>query len=272
LIIFKKSKNITQKKYWDFAVRVSFPIILHGLSLNILSQSDRIMLTSLIGASETGVYSLIYNFGMISYVVVVSLDGVWVPWFYKNLAKKDFRIINKNAKVYIDIMAVVTSIIILMSIEIMRFIAPPQYWYGEIIIPPIVISSFIIFVYTLYVNVEHYYKETRLIAFNTIVAAISNIMMNLFFIPSFGILGAATSTLISYILSLIMHYKNSRKIESNLFPIGVIFKPMVLILVTVLVYYSFREYTVIRWTIALVIIVMLCRKYKDIIISKFKAK
>ncbi len=69
-----------------------------------------------------------------------------------------------------------------------------------------------------------------------------------------------------------MHYKNSRKIESNLFPIGVIFKPMVLILVTVLVYYSFREYTVIRWTIALVIIVMLCRKYKDIIISKFKAK
>ena len=39
-------------------------------------------------------------------------------------------------------------------------------------------ANFLIFAYSLYVNIEHYYKKTVFVSTNTIIAAILNIIMN----------------------------------------------------------------------------------------------
>lgn len=254
IIIFKKSKVSINKQYWKYALRISLPIIVHGLSLNILSQSDRIMITAIVGASEAGVYSLIYNISVIAIVVYASLDGIWIPWFVKKMDNRENDQINEMVNSYLLVISMVTVIIILISPEVLKLMAPKEYWGGSVIIPPIVISSFVISIYGLYVNIEHYYKKTQKIAYNTIIAAVSNIVLNIIFIPIFGSFAAAFTTLLCYLLSLVLHYKSAKKLENKLLPVKIMFKPLIFILFSVLNFYVFMDNYLIRWSILILII------------------
>lgn len=271
LILNKKTKSISAK-YWKYALTLSLPIILHGLSLTILGQSDRIMLTALVGASETGVYSLIYNFSMIANVVIVSLEGVWVPWFTQKMKNREVELINEKVKLYIGIMTFVIISIILISPEVLRILAPKEYWRGEMIIPPIILSSYIIFIYTLYVNVEHFHKKTRHIAVNTIIAASSNIVLNFIFIPRYGMYAASITTLASYLLSLYLHYKYSRKIEEKLFPIKIIIKYLLIVLIATGVFYLISGFAIIRWILLVILGLSVIVKFKSKVIEFIKTK
>ena len=80
-------KKLISKEYWKYAISLSLPLIFHGLCMNILATSDRTIITIFKGASEAGIYSLVYNFSMIATVVVSSLESVWIPWFNNRIKK-----------------------------------------------------------------------------------------------------------------------------------------------------------------------------------------
>jgi O-antigen/teichoic acid export membrane protein len=265
LIIFNKSKVFNNRIYWSYSYKVSLPIVIHGLSLNILSQSDRIMLTSLIGASDTGVYSLIYNFGMLITVIGVSLESVWIPWFTNKMKEKNIFIINENVKKYIYLMTFAVCSIIILSPELIRIMSPKEYWVGIKIVPQIVVACYIIFLYTLYVNVEHFYKKTNIIALFTLIAATLNIILNGLFIPKFGFYAAATTTILSYLVLLILHYNYSKKIEPTLFPISNFMTSVKIITLTIAGFYFFQNHLIIRlfyWVIFAISTYREVRKYQ----------
>lgn len=263
IIVFSmvnRSKPILQKGYIKHGLNISLPIVAHGLSLGILSQSDRIMLTSLVGEAETGVYSLIYNFSMIVTVISGSLEGIWVPWFTKKLKVRDIKSINLRVSGYIDVMTYATIGVILISPEILKIMAPSNYWYGIPSIPIIVLSGYIIFLYTIYVNVEHFHKKTKGIAANTIIAAITNIGLNFILIPKYGLFGATFATLASYIISLIMHYRSSKKLEVDLFSIKLIIKPIILVILSCIIFYLFLDFSILRWLSGILLIILFINK------------
>lgn len=82
---FVKGKKIISKIYWKYSISLSIPLIFHGLSMNILSVADRIMITAFRSAAETGIFSLVYSLSMIALVVTSSMESVWIPWFTKKL-------------------------------------------------------------------------------------------------------------------------------------------------------------------------------------------
>ena len=61
-------------------------------------QSDRIMLTHMVGASETAVYSLVYNIGSILIALYTAINGSWTPWFYKKLDEVEAQLEQMNIK------------------------------------------------------------------------------------------------------------------------------------------------------------------------------
>lgn len=70
---------------------------------------------------------------------------------------------------------------------------------------PIVLSMYYAFLYTLPSSVEYYYKKTKLIALGTMLAAGMNILLNAVFIPSFGYVAAAYTTVVCYLLYYLLH-------------------------------------------------------------------
>lgn len=248
-------KEPTEMSYWRKAICFSIPLVFHGLSLVILSSSDRIMITAMSGASESGVYSLVYNLGLVSMAISTSLEGIWVPWFIKKFKEKKYILINKKAHYLIENITVVVICIMLVSPEILQVMASEQYWSGKPILFPIIVASYIMFLYDLAVNVELQSSATSKIAQNTIVAALTNLLLNFILIPFWGAIAAAYTTVIAYSVSLIMHYYYAQKIAPGIFPMKEIAPYLGIVLcVSLLCGYIWKiDFAWLRWGTALVI-------------------
>ena len=83
------------------------------------------------------------------------------------------------------------------------------------IVPDVSASVFFIFLYSLFANVEYYFKETKLVGIATLVAAGLNVALNALFIPRFGYTVAGTTTLVSYLFLALFHYFAYRMIQKK---------------------------------------------------------
>lgn len=260
-----KGKFKFKKEYIIYGLKISLPLVLHGIALNILSQSDRTMITIIRNVTETGIYGLVYNFSMIATVITTAFDGIWIPYFTNKMKERKYEDINRMSVIYIELMMVAMTGVTLTGPEIVRMISTEPYWEGIKIIPPIVLSNYMIFLYSLYVNVEHFNKKTIFISVNTLIAAGTNIFLNIAFIKFWGYVGAAYATLVAYGLSLVLHYCYSRKLNKEVFPLRNIMYPTICIVAIVAFFYVFIEEWIIRWLISGVCLALILLKEKEIL-------
>ena len=251
--LLETRKGRTKREYWKYAITYSLPLVFHGLSLVVLSSSDRIMITSLVGAAQSGIYSLVYNLGLIATAVATSLEGIWLPWFITKLKKEEIYKINDKVTYLIENITVVVIGVMLVSPEILQIMASKTYWVGKPIIFPIVLASYITFLYDLAVNVEYQYKATKVIASNTIMAALINKGLNIVLIPTFGAIAAAYTTVIAYLFSLIFHLIYAKKLVNSIFPIRRYAKYFIIVILVCVASEFSLDYVVIRWGIAMIL-------------------
>lgn len=245
----KKGFNTTYIKH---ALKISVPLILHGAALNILSNSDRIMITWLADASQAGIYSLVYSLGMVTYAITVSIDGIWIPWFTNKMKEKSYDEINYITKDYIKLITYIMCVLIIVSPEILKILASKSYWEGIKLIPIIIVANFLFFAYNIYSNLEHYYKKSNQITALTILAAVLNLVLNYIFIPKFGYVAAAFTTAISYFVIFILHSIYSKTLNSNVFSIKMFILPIIEIFIFCALFYLLTDHAIIRWAVAVI--------------------
>lgn len=238
--------------YIKHALKISLPLILHGAALNILSNSDRIMITWLADASQAGIYSLVYSLGMVTYAITLSIDGIWIPWFTNKMKEKSYDEINYITKDYIKLITYIMCGLIIVSPEILKILASKSYWEGIKLIPIIIVANFLFFAYNIYSNLEHYYKKSNQITALTILAAVLNLVLNYIFIPKFGYVAAAFTTAISYFVIFILHSIYSKTLNSNVFSIKMFILPIIEIFIFCALFYLLTDHAIIRWVVAII--------------------
>jgi O-antigen/teichoic acid export membrane protein len=92
-----------------------------------------------------------------------------------------------------------------------KIMAGRDYWEGISLIVPLSLGNYFVFLYGLPVNIEYYYKKTGFISLGTILAAVLNVLLNYFAINLFGYRAAAYTTLFSYGLLFLFHWKIAKK-------------------------------------------------------------
>lgn len=262
---FFKYNSFIKKEYILYALPISIPLVFHGISMNVLSTSDRSIISYYCGSSEAGIYSLIYNFSMIINVIVSSLSAIWIPRFTRDMIRKDYIKINKELKIYINIMLLPFFILIAMSPEFIIFLGGEEYLKGLDMVLPIILSSYIVFIYGIYVNVEYYYKNTKIIALSTLLSAILNLILNVIFVPIWGALAAAYTTLISYGLNFYLHKRVANKIDNNVMKLKMILIPTIIIFCYGIIISFFYNNLLFRYIIILIICGSYCYKYRSIL-------
>lgn len=249
---FKRAKPKNFFYFLKWGLRYSLPIVPNGLSQVVLNQFDRIMITKLVSLAATGIYSFAYNIYSILAVTFNSLDSVWTPWFYKQMKNKNYKAIKKYSSLYICLMFIFTAGVILISPELIMILGQRNYWLAKYTVIPVVAGGYFAFLYTIPVVVEYYYSKTGWIALGTSIAAVVNIVLNWLFIPRFGYIAAAYSTLVTYILYFLFHFFIARKIHgSALFSTKVILACSIGVLFISLLARLFVEIIIIRWLIAI---------------------
>lgn len=213
--IIIKGKKIS----WDcvkYASIIAIPLIPHALSGILLGNSDRIMITKICGAEENAMYSLAYQISLLANILWTSMNQAWSPWLFDNINANNKRSIYKNSKIYLGIYALIIIGIYLITPEIILILGGKQYYAARFVMPPVILGCSFQFVYGMYVNLEIYAKKTATISLGTILAALLNISLNWVFIPRFGYLAAAYTTLFGYAALMLFHYIIVQKVAPDL--------------------------------------------------------
>lgn len=211
LFFFKKGKHVDMKM-WKYAIKICIPYIPHLLSLQVLNSVDKIMITKICGAEDNALYSLAYSCGHMVTLLMTSMNNAFSPWLGDRLVEKNFSQIRKVTKYYIILFCVLATGMMLLAPEIMIVMGGNTYLTAVYVIPPVAMGCVSQFIYTLFVNVEQFKKKTVGMAFASIAAAVLNYVLNALFIPRFGYIAAAYTTLIGYLFLLFIHMFLVKKI------------------------------------------------------------
>jgi O-antigen/teichoic acid export membrane protein len=272
-----KGKCFFNSLYWKDAVLFNLPLIPHFLSQTILNHSDRLMINYYIGESEAGIYSLAYSLSMIMFLFNTAINDTLSPWTYQKLKDKNYSDIREIAQVAIMIIAGINLGLILIAPEVLLIFAPKSYKGASDIIPPVAMSVFFLFLYSLFVNIEMYYGKNKKIMIASMAGAIINIVLNMIFIPKFGYIAAGYTTLFSYLIYCLMHAFFTKKIikEEKFTESCYNFKSIVIcsgcFLVIGFILYKLYPHPFVRYGLLVIVCIIVClnRKYVCDIVKQF---
>ena len=203
--IWKRGKKVLPE-HCKYALKISIPMIPSTLSASLLASSDQIMITEFCGSNQTALYVVAYSVSSIASVIWGAMNNAWGPWIYDKLNEEKFSDIKDASRKFQWGYAFIMSFIMLVEPEIVLIMGGESFAEAIWVMPPVVLAIICQFYYSLYFNVEYFYGKTYIISFGTILAAIINIILNLIFIPRFGYIAAAYTTLVGYLIMLLYHF------------------------------------------------------------------
>ena len=211
--LFKASYvfSINKNKCKEYS-KVGVSLILSTLSVMLFTQTDVLMIKYFIGNTATGEFSAATRLSTSIFI----LAGILANTFYPKIVK----LTNNDKLQFIKIAITTVTIFCIIGSFITMLIAPylTSSLYGENNNISLVLSFHIwcsLFIFSgaftsRYLYANEFYKVEIV---KTILAAIVNIGLNLYTIPTFGIIGAVGSSFVAYLianyLSLII-FKESR--------------------------------------------------------------
>jgi O-antigen/teichoic acid export membrane protein len=177
----------------------------------IINSSDLYVIGYFMDSASVGVYSAAYGIGVLISMFIGPISIVLYPAILK-LWKEDkieeIKIHLEYSMKYFLMLAIPSTFgLSVLAEQLLIVFTTSQFVYGSVLIPIIAVSSIFSSFYSINMYILAMVKKTKIIGALLMIAAIVNIILNLIFVPLIGILGAAISTLVSFlILSLLMYY------------------------------------------------------------------
>lgn len=206
-----KGKTFFHSRYWVYSLKTGIVLIPFNLSKVVLNQSDRIMINSFYGRAEAGIYSVAHSGAFVIQAVMEGVNGAFVPWFYRKLKKEDYEGIASVVNILLLLVSAGVVFISLIAPEAMKILAGEDYYIGVYCIPALAYSVYLIFIYTLFSDLELFYGKNGYVTIVSAVGSVVNIVLNAIFIPEYGFVAAGYTTLASYMVMCFGNYFFVRK-------------------------------------------------------------
>lgn len=262
LSIFFKGRCFYSAKYWKFSLQLSIPLIGYSIASQVLSVSDRLMISKMVGNSAVGIYSTLYTVSSLSLMVWSAINSSFEPYLYQNMENPNSKI-KKISMTMLIMYSLVAILLVYLAPEIVKILATAEYYQGIYIMPPIAGGVYFIAVSNLYSDILVYLKKTKMIMISSVVAALLNLILNYLMINAYGYMAAAYTTLVSYIIMAALlaiwankEFKKNVTVVDFAYDNKVIFIISMMTLVTSLFAIVIYDYTVARYAIAILIFVI----------------
>jgi O-antigen/teichoic acid export membrane protein len=270
--MMRGGKRFFDGHYWKYALYFNLPLIPHYLSQRLLNSADRIMIEKLVDSSSAGIYSLAYSLALLLQLVNTAIRDSISPWTFKKIKSGNVEDIHTVTYPALIVVAVFNYLLIAFAPEIVKIFAPPAYYEAIWVIPPVTMSVYLMFLYTLFSDFEFYFEKTKFMSIATMSGAVVNIVLNLVFIPLFGYKAAGYTTLFCYFLYAVLHYCIMRRICAQNFPDKKVYDIKMITLIS-FVFLGMGFVTMVLYSspilryMAIAIIVVVCVIYKNKILE-----
>jgi len=199
------------------------------LAMMVLRMSDRYMITWLSAGQlyDTGIYSIGYRIGLIMQFPVSMVSMVYFPYAMKIAQKKDAYENYGNAFRQFALLGGMLGIMLIMfSREMIYIFVDEAYTSSHLYVFAGVMSAYLLGLFNISNLTSYVEKKAGNIAIAVIIGSLFNIILNYFGIISFGIIGAAVSSVVSYLIIVLLNMYRLKKNGISVFrlplPISVI--------------------------------------------------
>jgi O-antigen/teichoic acid export membrane protein len=187
----------------SYLIKHSWPLAFSAILVSLYMKIDQVMIPIYLKTGELGIYSTVANLSESWYFIAVAIVTSVFPAIMHARNTDPIRYKKRLQNMY-DLMVVISiSIAIFMTfaskfIYHIAYAKHPEFWPGAPVLAVHVWAGIFVFLGSAsgqYLIAEGY---TTMSMLRTGVGAIVNIVLNIFLLPRYGILGAAYATLAAY--------------------------------------------------------------------------
>jgi len=200
------------------------PLLLFEMSSLVNDYADRFLIVHFLGSAQVGIYSVGYNFasyvqGMVTAPLWMSIFPIYTKIWETDGPGKTTEFLNAFLNYYLALAILIIVGVSVTSHELITLLATPKFSAAASVIPFVIVS--VMLYGTTHITGAGFYlvKRTKIIALLTLSCALINIIINLFLIPAYGILGAAYSTVVSYFILTVLITVFSRSLLRVQWPV-----------------------------------------------------
>ena len=201
-----------EKRLLARMLKFSIPYIPTTMMWMITSASDRFIVTAFSGAAENGLYAAAYKLP-----TIISLaGGVFIEaWQFSSVSdakpEERARFFGTVYRNYMGIMFMGTSVLIAGS-KILTSLLLADSYYSSWQYVPVLAIAMIFSAFSAFMGSVYFLEKRSIRSFVTAsVGALTNIILNFALIPSFGAMGAAVATALSYMVAFTIRAIDSHK-------------------------------------------------------------
>ncbi len=193
----------------------SFPLIFEGALFWVINLSDRYVIVHFLNLSQSGIYSASYALAGMIVFFVTPISYVLFPTISKLWENKEIdstkKYIAESIK-YFLLLAIPSVIgILYFAPFILESLTTAEFVSSRLLILFIVLSYLFFGIYQILYYVVHLKEKTYSIPIIFGVIALFNLVLNLWLVPVYGIIGAAFSTFLSFTLLMLAVIYLSRR-------------------------------------------------------------
>ena len=198
-------------------IRFGTPLLFMNLSVFVLTWFDRYFLNLFCSLEDVGIYNIGYQIGMVTLTFLLTpFTLIWSPMRFEVMHQKNADDYYRKIFTYFIAFGLFFFLgLSLLAIDGIKIIAGSAYWSAYIVIPWICLA-YVFHGFNAAVNLGiDFKKKTEYQAYIFAFGAILNVGLNLYFIPIYGMIGAAFTTLVSYVVMFVLYYY----VNQRLYPI-----------------------------------------------------
>jgi O-antigen/teichoic acid export membrane protein len=191
------------REYLSFGL----PTIPGNISSWVVASSDRYVIGYFLGAASVGIYSAGYGLGSLIMMPATVLGLVLPPALSKLYDEGRVDEVKTHLSYSLKyLLALVIPFVFgafVLAEPVLRLFSTPEIAsQGYLVLPIVALSSLFYVAGSVPTQILFLVRKTRIVGIAWIAAALTNLVLNILIVPHFGILGAAITTLIAYLLAL----------------------------------------------------------------------
>lgn len=209
-------RNAVPKFSWaklKMMLAFSIPLVPASLAGFLLVACDRYLLQFLSTPEQVGLYSLGYNFGRIADTVISApFNLAWVPFMVGMAKEKNAERVYSSVLTYFVLFG--TFVVLGLSVlsrDVIRIMSTPSFYDAYRIVPLIALSYLLYGAFSVMQTGIYLKNKTKYLAIIVGAVAIFNAGLCYVLVGRYGMMGAATATLISFAILPIAVYFVSRR-------------------------------------------------------------
>lgn len=182
-------------------LKFGFPLFFSMIGLFILNSADRYILAYYRDMTEVGIYGLGYKVGLLVNIgIITPFQLAWPNFVFEQEESKNVERNDNYGRILIVLLGMICTVSLLVFMfakEIIIIIGTEKFIEGSLVVPYIVLAYLFYAIYYYYGGFFLFAGKTTRLSLITIFMALTNILLNLLWIPKYGWWGAAWSTVIT---------------------------------------------------------------------------